>query len=434
MRSLICILLFLFPISALSQQTGGEDSKEDDDTRSGVRLVVKDRPSLRIGKAVRIELESKLQFDFINYVPDLKVAPKTDDPYELGRARFGIVGRVTKYVEYELEREFRGSFGETRPAYPWKDAYVDFKISRFAGVKAGKFKVPFGLEQNTSASKLDFIHRSRASDFLTSGRDKGVMVYGKLLKGDRLDYAVGSFQSDGEVAVAGGIKTADQAWAARITGEPLRLIPRLPKTIQKVHLGMAAVTTQAFEGISGLRGQTAAGETFFPHIQINGNRLRLGAEFSWQEGPLSLKSEFINVSQERRMQSIRLADLSDMFARGWYASAGWTALGTMKSNGTEPKKPFLSGGGFGAVELAARFEALRFDSTEQVTRESRSPRASNILGNSDRSWTVGATWFVDRFVKFQINGIRETIEDIQRSPIGGRAKYWTVLARIQVAM
>lgn len=311
---------------------------------------------------------------------------------------------------------------------------MDFKISKLAGVKVGKFKIPFGMEQNTSAAKMDFINRAGVSDSLTSGRDKGVMVYGKLLKGDRLNYEAGRFQEDGEATVASGLKTSHEAWAGRIGGELLRLISQLPKTLHKVHLGAAGETSQAIEGENGLHGQTASGHTYFPHISANGNRLRLGAELSWQDGPFSIKSEFINVRQERRKQSIRGLDLSDMFARGWYATGTVNVLGEMKSSGSVPKREFLTGGGPGVVELAARFDVLRFDSSDRTTRESRSPRAANILGNSNRAWTVGVNWYVDRFIKFQLNGIHETIEDIQRTPIAGRPKYWTVLARIQVAM
>jgi len=58
--------------------------------------------------------------------------------------------------------------------------------------------------------------------------------------------------------------------------------------------------------------------------------------------------------------------------------------------------------GVGAIELAARYEQLRFGSSEHAGLPSRSPRASNILASSDRVWTAGVNWYVNSF--FQSSG------------------------------
>ena len=59
---------------------------------------------------------------------------------------------------------------------------------------------------------------------------------------------------------------------------------------------------------------------------------------------------------------------------------------------------------------------------------------SNIYGNSDRAWTTGINWYLNRFFKVQLNGIHETIEDVNRSPINGRDKYWMGILRLQFSM
>jgi phosphate-selective porin OprO/OprP len=108
--------------------------------------------------------------------------------------------------------------------------------------------------------------------------------------------------------------------------------------------------------------------------------------------------------------------------------------GEKKANGIEPRRPSFVAGGMGAIELAARYEQLRFGSSEHIGAPSRTPRASNILANSDRVWTAGVNWYLNNFVKIQVNGIHDRLEDLQRSPISGRADYWMGLLRLQFVM
>ena len=160
----------------------------------------------------------------------------------------------------------------------------------------------------------------------------------------------------------------------------------------------------------------------------------MGLELDWRPGPFSLKSEFIHVQDERRGQGLRTEDLPNLISRGWYVSGSWAITGEPKADNIEPRKPFLQNWGMGALEVAARIEQLRFGSSEHNGRASRSPRAANILGNSDRAWTVGLNWYLNRWSKIQFNLVREKIEDIQRSPILGQDRYWTRLCRLQFVM
>src|SRR3970282_512928 len=102
-------------------------------------------------------------------------------------------------------------------------------------------------------------------------------------------------------------------------------------------------------------------------------------------------SEFMHARAQRENQSIREADLPALIARGWYLTATWAITGEKKADGIEPRRPLFAGG-VGAIELAGRYEQLRFNSSEHTATPSRNPRASNILGNSDRIWTVGVNW------------------------------------------
>ena len=137
------------------------------------------------------------------------------------------------------------------------------------------------------------------------------------------------------------------------------------------------------------------------------------------------------MSEERKRAGIKTQDLPDLIARGWYFAGTWILTGEKKSGGgITPHKDFITGHGMGAIELAARYDALLFGSASHEGVASRSPRAPNILTNSDRVLTIGVNWQLNRFARIQVNGIREVLEDPQNTPIPGRTRYWMSVVRL----
>ncbi len=430
----------------------GEDEKES----PGVRLVMKRRPSLRFGRMLRVDFRLKVQGDFRTFTPDLTPKEELDAGlFSLHRFRPGVQGQFLRHFEFEVEREIReevsgGNFDD--PRNPWRDVYVNFRYFRKFQIRAGKFKVPFGMEQLYGSTDLEFVHRSRISDSLAPARDVGIVAHGRFFERG-LNYEAGLFKQDGENGRATGLvpvvsgeppkaeePTGQRTFAGRLTGTPLRLLP-LPGWLQDLELGGAFTSSTVPPGIGragekGLRGRTVDRGSFFPHIPVHGHRLRLGAEMNWTHGPVSVRGEFMHTQDERRGQGIRGNDLPDLIGRGWYLYGTWLVTGERKSGNVNPRRDLLPGLGIGAWELAARYEQLRFGSEEHPGLPSRTPRAANILGNSDRVWTLGATWYWNRWVKIQFNAVHERIEDPlqDRSPIHGIGAYWMRLVRIQFVM
>lgn len=419
-RAWLALLLLLSGWPSPAQEAAQE---EEEAGSSGVRFQFKKRPSLRFGNLLRIDFRAKIQTDFRSFSPDLNL-----DLFELHRARIAVEGNfLNRKFEYEVERELR------QTNHPWRDAYVNFRHFRRLQIKGGKFKEPFGLEQLTGPMRLDFVYRALISQYLAPARDKGVIAHGRLFKRG-LNYQAGVFNRDGENARAKDeATTGERTLVARLTGTPLGLL-RVPKPLKKTEFGGAFTSSHVREGLNGLRGRTIAEETFFSHIYVRGRRLRVGTELNWMHGPFSVKGEFMDVRDQRLGQGMRDEDLPDLISRGWYLSGSWVVTGEEKSEGIEPRKNFITGRGIGAVELAGRYEQMRFGSSEHPGLPSRSPRAANILGNSDRVWTFGINWYVNPWVKIQANGIREKIEDIQRSPVPGRERFWLAVCRLQFVM
>jgi phosphate-selective porin OprO and OprP len=313
---------------------------------------------------------------------------------------------------------------------PWRDVYVDYRQFAYAEVQAGKFKLPFSLDETTSSTNLDFVYRSRAATQLAPGRDHGAMVHGRVLKG-KLHYEVGMFDHDGKNArtnnpdrVFGGTTVA-----GRVTMQPFR---RQKTAVRDLQFGVAFTHSDVPTGYSSLRGRTALDASFFPSdVWVQGQRRRVGLEARWRPGPFSVKSEYIRVTTERLGQSVEDMDLSPVLATGWYVSGTWAITGEAKADGLDhPRHPILRGG-YGAIELAMRVEGLAFGSTASNDLPSASPRADVIQGNSDRVSTFGVNWYPYRGIKVQLNVVRESIADPSQGPLPSQPVFWSRVVRFQ---
>ena len=386
-----------------------------------------DRPSIRVGNVLRIDPRVKVQADLQGFSPHIDTA---QGKFDLARARVGVEGEFLKHFEYELEYELREAIGGRDVEQPLRDAYINFKYLNNVQIKAGKFKIPFSAEQLTGEFNTEFVNRSRIADDLAPARDLGVVVHGQLFD-DALGYEVGAFRNDGENSESSLDVRSNRTFAARVVGMPLQVFS-LPGDWDEIKVGASMARGVVPEGMNSLRGRTISGDTFFPHVYVQGRRMRYGAEAAWRPGPFSIQSEFIHVSEAREGQGVRADNLPEKISRGWYLTGTWAVTGESKENGVEPRRNFLTEG-FGAIELAARYEQMRFGSSAPGLGFS-SPRAPKLMGNSDRVWTVGVNWYLNRFSKIQFNGIQETIEDARRSPIAGRERFRTGIIRFQFSM
>ena len=106
--------------------------------------------------------------------------------------------------------------------------------------------------------------------------------------------------------------------------------------------------------------------------------------------------------------------------------------GEKSAGGVEPRHNFVPGPRLGrASNSPSRLEQLRFGSAEHPGLPSRSSRAANISGDSERIATFGANWYVNHRVMVQFNAYRELVEDLQKTPINNVGTYWSRFVRIQ---
>ena len=160
----------------------------------------------------------------------------------------------------------------------------------------------------------------------------------------------------------------------------------------------------------------------------------MGVDFDWTKGPAGARAEYMFVSDTRLDQGLGDQDLPAARGRAYYVLGSWVLTGERKVRPVEPRQKGLGRGGVGAIELVARFDRLLFDSKAGVDIPFRNSRAETILPSDDKVITIGVTYYANRFVKIQLNGIREQLEDAQRSPTSSSKPFWSTVARFQVAL
>jgi phosphate-selective porin OprO and OprP len=385
------------------------------------------RPSLRLGRGTRVDLRARLQGD-LRY-SDAPIPDDDDNPeFEIARRRLALDGEILNLFDYQVEYEFADDQD------PWRDVYINYKQFDFLQVQAGKFKEPFSLDETTSAMNLDFVHRSRLAEFLAPARDIGVMVHGRVFDRGLLRYEFGGFDHDGVNARRNdpAFVFGDRTVAGRVVVQPWRSTKTL---LQDLAIGTAFTASDVPEGVVGLKARTSLDSPFYvPAVWVKGGRQRIGFEARWRPGPFSLKSEYVKLTQERLGQASDDTDLSKFFGEGWYVSGTWAITGERKEDGVdEPRRPFLQGG-IGAVELALRLENIKFGSMADNDEPSSGPRADVVLGNSNRLQTYGVNWYLNRWVKIQLNFVRERLADPTQGPLPEQSSFWSRFVRFQFSM
>jgi phosphate-selective porin OprO/OprP len=402
-------------LPAYAQQAEPRTKKQD---AARWEFVMDDRPSLRFGDTVRVDLTSTVDFEWRGMDGD-------SDDAEFGRRRLGLEGRLFDVFAFEVERDLADDHD------PWRDVYGEFRKYRGVRVRAGHFKIPFGAEWLTSIKALEFARRSILTETLTPARDTGVQLSGRLF-GDALGYAAGVFRHDGSTPP----QSDEEQWsggrtaAARLTVAPFAK-SRL-KLLRRLETGAGYTHGDVSEGLNSPVLRIASGYEAFEPVYVAGTRRRAGVDANLVSGDLALRGEFLRLWDQRRGQGLAGDDLPDLLVQGWQLSAAWMAVGGLRNGGT-PRNPLFRGG-LGAIQVAARFETLAFSSDADWDDPFRNPRAANVLGNDFRAWTAGVNWYPVRHVKLQLNLLREHLGDPERRPDAARSWFTSRVFRVQFSL
>ncbi len=341
-----------------------------------------------------VRLKGLIQTDGRFFLSDSGV-PVTNT-FFLRRARPILEATVGKYLEFRLQPDFGQG---TTVLF---DAYSDVKIAPELTIRVGKFKPPVGLERLQSAGDIVFAERALPTN-LVPNRDVGLQLSGDI-KAGTFTWQAGIFNGVPDLGNGDGDVSDAKDFAGRIFLQPLKV-----GTLAGLGFGIA--------GSTGLeRGNTAAPalasyrtpgqQTFFRYANsattpannafANGRRSRLAPQAYFYTGPLGLLGEY-TISWQEVTQAASTAKLQHT---AWQAASSYFLTGEKSSfRSAAPKKPFdPKAGGFGAVELAARYSQLDIDDATFPTFAS--PTSSPTKA---KAWAVGLNWYLARAIKVVVD-------------------------------
>ena len=231
--------------------------------------------------------------------------------FDVNRVRLSVRGTMFRpWVKYNFAFEIGRTSGESSSKI--KDAYVELGKEKIA-VRAGQYKVPFGLQEVTPDWGQQFVDRSLADVTFAPSRDTGVIVTGTG-RDRKLGYAAGSFNGSGESKVQ---NNRALMWVVRLWADPrgeYKLSESAVDAPEKsvFHVGAAVRGGDAMKGgpagagvVQDVNNQTAVGV----ELAYKGHRTFLAAETFWQ-----------------RDQVHNPKPVPDIDSLGWYAQGGYMVL------------------------------------------------------------------------------------------------------------
>jgi phosphate-selective porin OprO/OprP len=375
--------------------------------------AAKDRQSITANAKDGFSLKSadgKYTLRFRGYIqsdgrffPSSDAVPATDNLL-IRRARPIVEATVGRYFEFRLMPDFGG----TSPTI--FDAYWDGKFVPEFTVRAGKFKPPVGLERLQSATDIVFAERGLPTNLMPS-RDVGLQVGGDVSQGV-FAYQIGVFNGVPDLANGGDDLSNAKDFAARVFAQPFKV-----GGLRGLGIGVAGSTgfERGSPTATGLPSYRTPGQqTVFRYnsstttpannVFANGKRTRLSPQGYYYTGPLGLLGEFVLSRNEVTGAGGVTAELEHT---AWQAEGSFFLTGEKAGfRSPAPKKPFdLKEGGFGAIELVARYGQLSLDDASFPVFAN--PAAS---ARKARAWGVGVNWHFTRAVKVAVNYERSTFE------------------------
>lgn len=351
-----------------------------------------------------------------------------NDTFVLRRARPILEGTLWKIVDFRLMPDFGGGTSTVQ------DAYLDVRFSSAVRLRAGKAKVPVGLEALLEDASLPFVERGLPSN-LAPVRDLGLQLTGEPWRG-KVIYAVGVFNGVPDGASGDGDNSDDKDFAARIMIRPFQRPPSEPPPPLGLAFGVAASvgdqsgTTSApnlpsyrspsLQSVFTYRSDGTAGGT----VIADGERFRLAPQMWLYSGPWLMFAEW----SESRQQVRRDAMDGELTHRAWQVATSWAITGeNLTERGAAPLRPFARGGkGWGGLLLSARYGQLDVDRDAFPVFADPS-RSAERLTNAG----VSLGWVLNRAVKVVLD-YQNTSFDGGAAAGGDRETEQALLTRFQV--
>jgi phosphate-selective porin OprO/OprP len=350
------------------------------------------------------KLSGRLHVDSKFYNENNTLGDAKQDGIDIGRARLGIKGNLSKNFGYKFENDF------AKNASKIKDAYISYDGIKNSQFKIGQFKQPFSLAKLTSSNNITFINRSTAISDIPS---RSVGLQG-LTYGDNWQVTTGIF---GQLT-GNENRSDDSTYSAtiRTSYSPVNFDGKL------IHLGLSAVMISADRNtVSTEDGNIVADSIDKENIY--------GAEFVLGLNSLSLQAEYIindTVYDKSATGSNIITTNKEAIYKSYYFQASYILTGENRIyktksgifNGIKVKNS-VDNGGIGAWELAARISQNNKNYDDQSTA---------IIGGKTNDITFGANWYLNNNTRLMANYIVSSVDNRTNSD----KKYDAFMIRAQL--
>ena len=341
----------------------------------------------------RLKIGGRIMNDWAIYGTDPKIRDRhgqIGDGTEFRRARIFLEGGIYGNIKYKGEYDFGGRDAD------FKDMYLQIKKVPLVGkLTVGHFKEPFSLQEITSSKYLTFMERAVSYTF-SQGRNTGFSFSNALLN-KRATYGVGVFRETDDSGNGFG-EESNYNVTTRFTFLPWYL----QKGGKLLHLGLSY--SHKFRNGQTTRFRTRPEANLGPRFVDTGNFVSDGINYINPEvalvhGPASLQFEWSSAL-------VNSDEADNPHFNSWYISGSYFLTGEHRayktSNGAFGRikldENFNSKGGWGALELAARYSTIDLND-------------GPIEGGELANITVGLNWYLNPNVRIMFNYVHADIED-----------------------
>jgi phosphate-selective porin OprO/OprP len=375
----------------------------------------------------QVRFKGLLQFDGRAFLGDSTLSPL--DTFVVRKIRPILAGTVLGLTDFFFSPDFGNN------ATPFiTDAYLDTHPRAWLRIRVGKFKQPYGLERLQADQDLTFIERGLDQN-LTPQREVGLQIWGDIA-GGILRYEGGIFNGLPDNAITPDIDSNEaKTFGGRLFVQPFNT-PSL-KFLGRLGVGIAGSTGKELGSPTNTwlpTFKSAGQNTIFTYLSSatvpaqtlfsSGRHSRVNPELYYYNGPFGLLAEWVYEHQE-----VARGTATGAFNNSaGHVTASVAIGGDVTYEGVKPYHDLdLSQGGWGALEIGARFNWLEIDSAVFPTAADPTKSVSKATG-----YGLALNWQLSRNLKASGNW-EETFFTGGASKGADRNTEKVLIGRFQVA-
>lgn len=325
--------------------------------------------------------------------------------YGFRRVRLGAQGSIGDSASWVSEVELAGGNVRLRDVFVGLDS-----LPAVSQIRIGYYREPYSLDGMTSSNFMTFLERA-TNNVLSPARNWGVCGYW-WPDDERVLLSFGAFRTD-TPSTGQSVGDGDNwAYTARLTGLPVYdpdgVVFRL------VHVGGAFSQRVPPNGVINFSPRTGSTlltvednptPPFLPSVAIPANSYQLyNVQAATVRGPFSLQGEWSSAA-------VQQTGAGTAFVHGCYVAGSYFLTGEHRGynrtrgsfDQVDVLRPLIGSrtdprGGYGAVELTARFSYFDFPS-QNITPDSNGVP----LGTRLYEATLGTNWYLNSYTRIMFN-------------------------------